>query len=134
MSCNQVDEREQKQWCSANWVNGRAMRKAIDVHMQLSAQLASDQTVASSPAAANGNAQHSGGLRDPGGSSTAAETTTGLRRALTAGLAVHGAMRQPDGEIIHVSRNCFPVHVVHLPLVWCMQLPRACVGMMQTIY
>jgi hypothetical protein len=95
--CNQVNEREQKQWCSANFVNGRALRKAVDIHTQLSAQLSSD-TMPSSRVAVNGDAQHSGNLRDVDSSSADAEATIGLRRALTAGLAVHGAMRQPDGE------------------------------------
>lgn len=95
-----MDEREQRQWCSANFVNGRALRKAVDIHTQLSAQLASDKAVSSASAAANGDAQHSGNaLQDAGGGSADAEATAGLRRALTAGLAVHGAMRQPDGEV-----------------------------------
>jgi hypothetical protein len=96
-----VNEREQKQWCSANFVNGRALRKAVDIHTQLTAQLASDQAVSNSLGAANGRAQPNGNLLQDAGSSLAdAEATAGLRRALTAGLAVHGAMRQPDGEIL----------------------------------
>jgi hypothetical protein len=120
-SSNQVDEREQRQWCSANFVNGRALRKAIDIHAQLSAQLASDQTMTTvSAAAANGDAKHSGAaLQDARDGSADAEATAGLRRALTAGLAVHGAMRQPDGEVLASSSQS---ELVHEDCVGCLQL------------
>lgn len=114
----QVDEREQRQWCSANFVNGRALQKAVDIHAQLSAQLASDQSAATTSAVASGDAKQSGS-EGAGGGSADAEDTAGLRRALTAGLAVHGAMRQPDGEAFASSISVQRLHKVH---VGCMQI------------
>ena len=110
----QVDESEQRQWCSANFVNGRALRKAVDIHAQLSAQLASDQSAATTSAVASGDAKQSGSeLQGAGGGSADAEDTAGLRRAITAGLAVHGAMRQPDGEAFASSISVQRLHKVH---------------------
>lgn len=90
----QVEKEERKRWCSENFVSDRALRKAIDIHTQLAAHLATEQHAAngsSPPDAING-------VMDSGAD---AESTAGLRRALTAGLAMHGAMRRPDGEQKH---------------------------------
>jgi len=108
----QVGAKERKRWCSENFVSDRALRKAADIHAQLSAQLASNLKAdaagllkareAGAVAAGGGG---SGCLAADGGEESIAdaEDTTALRRALTSGLAMHGAMRQPDGEQLLLS-------------------------------
>lgn len=83
-----LPRREQAAWCSDNFINVRAMRKAADIVAQLE--------------------RHFTTLRLPARS--AGDDTTPLRRALTAGLFPHAARKQPDGsyrviataQIVHI--------------------------------
>lgn len=72
----EVPRKEQAQWCSDNFVNVRAMRKAQDIYQQLQRHLLA--------------------LRLP--LKSCGDDSTPLCRSLTAGLFPHAARKQPDGS------------------------------------
>jgi HrpA-like RNA helicase len=76
MDAAQVPKHQQAQWCSDNFINIRALRKACDIYSQLE--------------------QHLGQLQLP--LKSCGEDLTPLRRALTAGLFPHAATKELDGS------------------------------------
>lgn len=109
----QVSQKGQKRWCIENFVNERAMKRAVDIHRQLTAQLprCSATTTADDIGATPGPTNQPSSL-SAAVSGIAAENEVAeqeafapLRRALTAGLAMHGAMCQLDGSYRLVASN-----------------------------
>ena len=80
----QVKEHKAK-WCSQHFLNIRSLRKAVEIYKQLEEHVRGlDLALSKTP---NGPAEIAG---DSSGE--------GLRRALTAGLFMNAATRQPDGK------------------------------------
>ena len=80
----QVTEHKAK-WCSQHFLNIRSLRKAVEIYKQLEEHVRGLDAASSTA---------------PGGAANAAGDSSGegLRRALTAGLFMNAATRQPDGE------------------------------------
>lgn len=110
----QVGQKRRKRWCLENFVSERAMRRAIDIHLQLTSQLPHSAAATANAAAAASSGPLQGSPSSPGAMDTNGrtgddaadpESSVPLRRALTAGLAMHGAMRQLDGTYRLVASN-----------------------------
>lgn len=72
------------EWCRQHFLNSRALRKAVDIYKQLEGYLRAMNISA----------------KDQLDNADNKDDTDGevLRRALTSGLFMHAAMRQPDGS------------------------------------
>ncbi|CAG9467292.1 unnamed protein product [Pedinophyceae sp. YPF-701] len=96
-----VPEKARGVWCADHFVSGRFMRKAVEIHKQLTRQVEQMGLV-------GGGSE--GGVEEDAGRAT-------LRRALAAGLFVHAAKRQPDGTYVVLATgqtvHIHPSSVLH---------------------
>ena len=80
-------------WCRQHFLNSRSLKKAVDIYKQLADYLRGMALTVPDLA-------DSDDLLGPDNEGEA------LRRALTSGLFMHAAMRQPDGKLLQDRLAC----------------------------